>query len=100
MITDYERKAHTPIRHQPMTYRQAWAHGLYALRDKERYGDTPAPVKTPLPPDMLRLKAKLDDLRAGQNVLENRVNGLMKMGHTHSKKVSKYSTYSLEDSAP
>lgn len=67
----------------------------FSRMDREIYG-TPTTVSHPTPPpNSERLDGRIDKLVAGQNVLENRVNGLLKMGHTHSKKVSKYNTYTV-----
>lgn len=67
----------------------------FSRMDREIYG-TPVLINKPMPPlNFERLEGRISKLQAGQNALENRVNGLMKMGHTHSKKVNKYNTYSV-----
>ena len=41
--------------------------------------------------------ADSQEVRATINHLEGKVNGTLKMAHTHSKKGNKYNTYSLEE---
>lgn len=60
----------------------------FSRMDREIYG-TPAPAIV-IPQEKIVYGYKdSKELRASINALENKVNGLMKMGHTHSKKVSK-----------
>jgi hypothetical protein len=52
------------------------------------YGSEPTPE--PAAPKEAIPSGDAQKLEAGINHLENRVNGLLKMGHTHSKKEDKY----------
>ena len=53
----------------------------------------PEPVAPPV--DNARVDRKLQEQDAVINNLENKVNGTMKMAHTHSKGSKKYNTYSV-----
>jgi len=95
IITDYQRKAHTPIRHQEPSFRDRTIGKLYFERmDREQYG-SPEPA-TPVETPYRAPREAFKEVRAEMNRLENQVNGLKKMSHTHSKKVNKYNTYSLK----
>ena len=61
------------------------------------YGSDPMPEPA-APKEAVFNYADSKEVRAGINHLESRVNGLLKMGHSHSKGSKKYNTYSLEDS--
>jgi hypothetical protein len=58
------------------------------------YGSEPTPE--PVAPKEVVRYGDAQKLEAGINHLENRVNGLLKMAHSHSKSVKgKYNTYSV-----
>ena len=66
----------------------------FSRMDREIYG-TPEPEPPQLRERIVYGYADTKEVRLAVNALENKVNGLMKMSHTHSKKVSKYNTYEV-----
>ena len=85
VITDYQRKAHTPIRHQEPSFRDRTIGKLYFERmDREQYGSPKpaAPVETPYRAP----REAFSEIRATINKLENDINGLKRMSHSHARK--------------
>jgi hypothetical protein len=90
-LTPEQRKAQDAKDRQQARDRSYRRYMTY-LQDRG-YGSEPTPG--PVTPKEAVRYADAQKLEAGINHLENRVNGLLKMGHTHSKGSKKYNTYSV-----
>ena len=68
----------------------------FKAQDRLHYAPIKVAEPEPAKSEFKQLKWKIESLRAGQNMLENKVNtyqddikGLMKLSHSHSKKLPK-----------